>query len=435
MELKSKMNKFIILIMYILFLLNNTNALTLQEGLRIVTTSGIDMRITKSQESQIKENLFIVKSRQLPKLDIYANYTLLTHQPSAKFGHVGNIPISEKEFFTYGFKIKQLVYDFGKSASLIKATKFKLIFKKLDTKRIKNIVAINFINSYFDLLEAEKLLRVAIEEVKRFESHLKDTKAMYREGLITKNDLLQAEVLLADARQKKITKENLFNIRESKINNLLLRPLNEPIKIEEVNIHPYTNIKLEDAWREAEKERAEIKIIRTQINIIQEEIKALKAEYLPELYLASGWEFQENRFKAPESNWSVTLGINMNILSGGSTKAKIRQKIAELNTLKLKKEKLIKDIKLEVKIAYLALQAAKQKIKMTKKAVEQAKENLRIQKLRYKEGIGTATDVTDAVVILTKAETNYYKSIYETLKAEARFLFMIGKDMRRVYEP
>jgi outer membrane protein TolC len=134
-----------------------------------------------------------------------------------------------------------------------------------------------------------------------------------------------------------------------------------------------------------------------------------------------------------EGNWSLIAGLSFNLLSGGSTKAKIRQVNAELRALELKRQILMDNIRLEIKNAYLQLLSAIHRVKVAEKAVEQAKENLRLQRLRYKEGVGTATEVTDAVVLVTRAETNYWSALYERRKAEARLFYSMGVDLTTVY--
>jgi len=47
------------------------------------------------------------------------------------------------------------------------------------------------------------------------------------------------------------------------------------------------------------------------------------------------------------------------------------------------------------------------------KAIEQAKENLRISRERYKEQIATSTDVLDAQTLLSRTMTNYYNALYD----------------------
>jgi outer membrane protein TolC len=134
-----------------------------------------------------------------------------------------------------------------------------------------------------------------------------------------------------------------------------------------------------------------------------------------------------------QDNWSAIAGVNINLSSGGASSSKSGMARAELRSLKLTRDKLLDDIRLEVKGAYLDLQSSAQKIEVAKTAVAQAEENLRLQRLRYKEGVGTATDVLDAVTLLTTAESNSWKSLYGIKRAEAIFLNAAGKDLVSAY--
>jgi len=70
---------------------------------------------------------------------------------------------------------------------------------------MKNYVALQFVLTYYDLLEAEKMVTVAAGEKGRLDLHLANAKTLFQEGVITKNDLLQAEIKLSDAQQKLLT--------------------------------------------------------------------------------------------------------------------------------------------------------------------------------------------------------------------------------------
>jgi outer membrane protein TolC len=96
--------------------------------------------------------------------------------------------------------------------------------------------------------------------------------------------------------------------------------------------------------------------------------------------------------------------------------------------------RLIDEIKLEVEKYILDLKTARERITVTRDAVGQAEENLRINRVRYGEGVGTATEVLDAVTLLTIAETNLYKSLYDFRRAEAGLIYSIGKDLLEVYK-
>lgn len=69
-------------------------------------------------------------------------------------------------------------------------------------------------------------------------------------------------------------------------------------------------------------------------------------------------------------------------------------------------------IRLEVRTAYLGLQAAEKNIQTTSVAVTRAEEDYKIAQVRYSAGVGTNLDVMDAEEKLTTARTNYYTALY-----------------------
>ncbi|HWR58404.1 MAG TPA: TolC family protein, partial [Thermodesulfovibrionales bacterium] len=91
-------------------------------------------------------------------------------------------------------------------------------------------------------------------------------------------------------------------------------------------------------------------------------------------------------------------------------------------------------IRLEVEKNILDHKNATDRMKVTKDAVGQAEENMRINRVRYEEGVGTATEVLDAVTLLTVAETNYYRALYDSRRAESAVLYSMGKDLAEVYK-
>lgn len=134
-----------------------------------------------------------------------------------------------------------------------------------------------------------------------------------------------------------------------------------------------------------------------------------------------------------DDNWMAVVGLKMELFSGGKTKAEIKKLMNEIEALKIKKQRIADSIRLEVKSAYLNLQSARKRVEVTKKSIEQAEENLRLQELRYKEAVGTATEVTDAIALLTASKNNYYRALYALKKAEAELLYSMGIDLLSAY--
>ncbi len=408
-------------------------ALTLQEGLKIVTENGRDVAIARSEEQAAKSTVSLARAPWLPSVNLYGSETWLRYEPAARFGPA-EVPTSQDQFLTYGVKATQLLYDFGRTSSSISAAEYGLKASEAATFRTRNRAALEFILSYFDLLESEELLKVADEEVTRYEAHQKDAEARFKAGVVTRNEVLQAQVRLADSKQRLLTAENNRSLRASKVNSILMRPLNEPVHASELIRSPVSDITLDAAWAEGERSNPDLRTLDARIRAKEESVSSIRSEYLPSLFVSGGYEYQENRYQVHEDNWSVVAGVNINLFSGGATSARVGVAKSELASLKLGREKMLDAIRLDIQAAWLDLQSSKQKVQVTMAAVGQAAENLRLQRLRYDEGVGTATEVVDAVTLMTVAETNSWKAGFSVRQAEASLLYAVGRDLASSYE-
>ncbi len=422
--------------------------LTLQEGLKIVTQEARLLRIATMNEDIARTEVGLARSRLLPSINAYVRQTFLAYQPGARFGPQ-EVYTSERSFLSYGVNLYQTIYDFGGDISLYNASKKAVSITENETRKIRNLISLEFTKAYLDLLEIEKLINVAEREVESLEAHLKDTIALFEEGMITKNEKLEIEVRLSDARQKLLSLKNQRSLYVSRINSLIMRPLDADFRTAEVEISAterqcdsateslQPNLQpsafcfgLSSAYEVAENLRPEIKAIDNEIEVLRLREKAKEREYYPRLFLQAGYEFTENRYMLHEDNWSLVFGLNVNLFSGGLTSSEITRLRAQQMQLLEERKRLIDDIRLEVKRYFIELKNASERLDVTERAISQAEENLRINKIRFEEGVGKSTDVLDAIALLSLAETNYYRAKYEYLRAKAGLLYSMGKDIK-----
>jgi len=413
----------------------SADTLTLGEGLKIVTEKGRLVRIAAQDEEIAKDNALMAQAGLFPRVNATLGQTFLAHQPQAIFGGA-TIPVSQQNFLAYSINVQQTLYDFKRTASRYAAGRTLVDTQKFDTQKIRNFAAVQFALAYYDLLESEHTASVAAMEVERLQSHLKDARNLYAEGVITKNDLLQAEVRLSDAEQRLIGAKNIRAINASRINNALLHSLTTEVAAVEVSkldlAYPETT--LEKAWEISLKERPEIRIAEETLKVLGLDEQAKKAEFYPELFVRGAYDYTENRYQVYEGNWAVLLGVGVNLFSGGNTKAEVARIGHQRSKLREEKEKLVDDIKLEVQRNLLDRETAWRKMAVVKDALQQAEENLRINRTRYQEGVGTATEVLDAVTLLTVAEMNYCRAVYDLGRSEAAAIYSQGRNLGEVYK-
>ncbi len=407
--------------------------LSLSDGLKIVTAENRLVRIREQEERTFEADTLVARARLLPNVYGSAGQTYLNHPPTVRLNNVA-VHTAQENYYSYSAAVQQLLFDFKGTVSQYRASIALLDTKRLDTKRTRNLVALDFASLYFDSLESERLIAVAEKERESLEAHLQVARDLYGAGVITKNDLLQAEVKLSDAKQKLLTAQNLRRINGARINTMLTRPTPTPVELMEPARAASEAVPLETAADTAEKERPEVQIVDTTLKALGFEETARKSEYYPRFLAQGGYNYTENQYQVYEGIWSLNLLMNISIFSGGSTKAELDKIKSRRMTFVIQRKKLVEDIRLELEKYYLDLANARERIEVTKTAIAQAEENLRINKVRYAEGVGLALDVTDAIALQALAETNYYRALYDYYRSEAGYTYAIGKELRDLYQ-
>jgi len=304
---------------------------------------------------------------------------------------------------------------------------FDLALEKLD-------LALKVKETFFTILKADKDVEVAKKEVESFELHLKTAQDFYEVGNKTINDVLMAEVDLANSRYNLAKAEKAASTARAKFNVLLSRKLNATVEVEDTLEYQPAQTDLEELTDLALKNRPEIK--KLKINDIQfdQQIRNTKSAYYPTTnltysYLRKGdtWDVSGSMFYEQGTSWQAVVGLTWKFWDWNKTKNSVRKIESQKTQLEQNRESTEDQIKFEVNDAVLNLLEAEKNIPTAKKAVEQAEENQRFSIERYREQVATSTEVVDAQKYLSRAKLNYYNAIYDHLLARASLLRAIGE--------
>ena len=105
-----------------------------------------------------------------------------------------SFPLSNNNFWTSQSTVEQTIFDFWATPSRYQAAILGQGATRLDTAQTRDNIFLMVCQGYFRVLRGEKLIQVAEQEVVQFGDQLKDAKNLYQFGLVTNNDVLQAEV-------------------------------------------------------------------------------------------------------------------------------------------------------------------------------------------------------------------------------------------------
>jgi outer membrane protein len=103
-----------------------------------------------------------------------------------------------------------------------------------------------------------------------------------------------------------------------------------------------------------------------------------------------------------------------------TTTSRYRQAVKSRSQAEERLRQMEADFALEYRTAVNDAGVAKQRISVTETSITQGEEDLRINRDRYQEQVGTATDVIDAQTLLTQIRTEHYQAIFDYQVALAR---------------
>ena len=304
------------------------------------------------------------------------------------------------------------------------------------SKLTRQDVILDAKNAYFSVLKNQKLLEVAQQTVTSITSQKEVSENFYKVGLSPLNDLLQSQVQLANARQQLTTAQNNLEIARTRFNTVLRRSVNTPVLLVEELDYGSFQTSLDECLTEAQKNRLEIQVADLDIEIAGKQVKLTEKDYFPSVnftgaYARTGddWQAHGGEGISDSAGWNVQATATWDFWQWGRTGYGRKEKLARLAQSKYKKTEITDNINLEVKQAYLRTNEAEQNILTIEKAVEQAKENLRITEEQYKEQVATQTDVLVAQTLVTQTMTNYYNALYDYKIAKSVLMRAIGQEI------
>jgi outer membrane protein TolC len=409
----------------VLFLCATTasaETLSLKDCLIRAESANYALKIDAFDEEIAVERVSQARSGYLPRLDLQTGYTVQNEAQAVKMAGI-IAPTQDREFATFNAAVTQTLYDFGKTSSRLRKAVLLKEASASSFRGKRNDVALQVIETYFSILEAQKLLKASDEEVAQMQDHLMIAKNLFEQGVVTRNDVLQAEVRLAGSIQRKLSFANLVENRRLYLNYLTGRAQQARADLEEPSTD-YFDLPADPTAETAK--RPELEALRKAVQAGEMEVKEASTAFYPELYARMGADYLENSHVQEQTIYTATVGLKINLFDGFATTAQRNQAIKKQRQDEERLRQLEAQLLLELNIALNDARVAQQRITVTEKAIAQSDENLKINKDRYLEQVGTATDVLDAQTLHTQSKTEHFQAVYDYQVAIARVRKAMG---------
>lgn len=405
----------LVLVLLLVPLAAGAEELTLADCLALARAHNPSLQAAALVPQVAAEQVKEARSAYRPQVNLEAGYTWQQDPQGAVFG--GNrVQTQDQNYSHLTLGVDQLLYDFGRSAGRLGAAQASARAAGFGYSGNEQDVFLQTVVAYYQVLTAEHLLQAADEELTQNKAHQQDSEAFFAEGVVTRNDVLQAQVRVAASRQLQLARQGELENAWLRLNYLTGRAADARGELQSAAGYELSTLPA----AQAVAGRPELETQRQQVVAAGEQVRQERGVFWPKLFAHLGADYVDNSYVTHKTIYSATLGLRVNLYDGAANRARLG---AARQTLDLQRRRL-QDLRQQAILDYRSAsndaRVAKQRIEVAQTAITQAEENLRINQDRYREQVGTATEVLDAQTLLTQTRTDLARAQFDYQVAVAR---------------
>jgi len=289
--------------------------------------------------------------------------------------------------------------------------------------------------AYIHYLRSKQQIIVAQDTIKLLEQQLRDAKNFFEQGLFAKNDYLQVDVELSSAQQALLNAQRNVRIAFYDLKRLLGSELDDNESIDDVS-RTQKKLIATVLKKKMLQNRSELKVLRAQKSALNYAYDAAASNYYPKVdvevkYQVAGEDPIPDggqTFQIHDQT-TATLNASWNLYQGGADEARRASLLHQESASNERMNLLYLELDFQLEEAIEAYELAQNQIKVSAKALEQAKENFRITKNQFDANIANTSLMLDAQRFLALAQVDYYRAYFALYDAMGKVERVVEEDI------
>ena len=437
------------------------NGYSLEEAIDYAMQNSSSLKMRQIDISDAEQSIKELRSRGLPTVSGtvgYQFFAAVPQQPLEDFispiviGVLNNtvtamdpIPLGPTQTFEVSFAQKHniagsidarmLIFD-GSYLAALKAARLYRDFVDTGVSISEQEIKNNVTKAYMNVLVLEVNKQTIDNNISSLEKSLFEMKEMYKEGFVEELDVDRLELSLSNLQTEMSKLLQVENLSKNLLKYQMQYPMDDQIiltedlnsfiaksKIDEVNVEDEYDIGLRPEYVQIKKGIALQDINRESIS---------KSNWPSLNAFASGSETlaRNELFNNDLAGWlpSVVLGLNLNvpIYDGGLRKAQIERSRLASEKAQIELGEFERAISLQVANARLQYINAKSTVEAREKSVALAEKIFSKTQIKFREGVGSSIELTQAESALFNEQSNYINALYDLLSAKVDLDIAMG---------
>lgn len=412
-----------------------TKPISLSEAIQLVKENNREIKISQQEFLESRGDYRQTNSIFLPNVAV-SHTGMTTTNPLMAFGSKLNQEIVTQSDFNPDFlnnpkRIDNFATKIEVEQPLInvdgiyqrKAAKKKMDATALQTDRTIDHMVLEVEKAYMQLQLAHQAVTVLESAQKAALANQKLANDSYKQGYLQRSDVLSVEIRVSEVNnQLQYAKSNVINASDY-LAYFLNEPLNtifEPTDPLEISIPVQGNMEA------VSKDRADIRAMELATEAYGEMLQADKMSFLPRLNAFGSYELYDDEiFSGDASGYLAGIQLKWDLFEGYKRFGKLQKSKATYEKARLEFDSYVSKSEMERNRAGRAVKDAENKLNLTRLALEQAEESLRIRYNRFEQGLEKTSDLLTAEAQFSQKQLEYAQTIFEYNYAQVQLDFLI----------
>jgi outer membrane protein len=403
-----------------------TRQITLQEAEATAIKNNPQISVGKLQALQAREFTRETRAALYPQVGL--SVTAVGSDPGSRIsaGFLNNPIVYPR--VAAGAAVSQLITDFGRTQNLVANSVFQAKAQDQNAVATQQQIVLAVDEAFYNTLETKALLHVAEETVKARQDLVDQVQALTNAKLKSDVDLSFSKVDFARAKLLLLESQNSYEASLSTLSAILGYPDRQdfaPLEPAPQNMPPAVDPA--PLIQQALNQRPEVRSLQDELTAATKFSKAEHDLWWPTVS-ANGVVGAAPIRNDNITNWYGAAGVNINIPVFNGFLFNARAKSADLDTeVKRKRlQDLQNNVARDVRNTWLDTEKAYERLSVTQQLREQAELALELSQARYKLGLATIVELSQAELQKTEADIDDTDARYQYAVSQIFLAYQMG---------
>jgi len=347
-------------------------------------------------------------------------------------GLISGLPFGRRNTYVAMFQVTQPLFAGGRIAGARRAAEGLQTAAELRLEETEADLVLAVRVAYLNSLLARRLHAVAVQSRQTAADHLGQVEAFRAAGTASEFDLLRARVDFANRDPFVVQTENAAQVALLDLRRLINLPADQPVLLTTAfGVEPASVDETE--LRRLMEDRPALAAARALVAVSETGVRVARGAWFPTVAVQGNLGFQAypDRWGPPgfsdwREDWSVALAVSWVPFDGFGRRGRIAEAQAQLREARLREAQLAEALDLEYTASLGDYRTATANVQARRETVGLAEQTLELADLRYRNGLATQLEVSDAALLLDQARVNEIEALATYVKALAQLERLAG---------